>query len=162
MDDLGHIHQANWFLRGMGFKPPRPDLSRSADRLKAGLFRRLSGRERFPCGSLSWRRADKMAGQMRQRCFGKAACGSVRRRIVARVPSPHGTLAGGRPIPVGADCDPPSDGRAMAPFAALADRRLPRNTPAPGALHDEGDRGPLRTVCDLNESKAGSVTMTAV
>lgn len=43
MDDLGHVHQANWFLRGMGFKPPRPDLSRSADRLKAGLFRCLSG-----------------------------------------------------------------------------------------------------------------------
>src|SRR5271166_275267 len=31
-DDLAHAHQANWFLRRLGLKPPPPDLSRPTDR----------------------------------------------------------------------------------------------------------------------------------
>ena len=101
----------------------------------------------------SWPRADKMAGQMRQRCF-RQGCVRVSppqdQSPSPRVFPPHGCALAA----------PELAGRPSPPaIAILADRRLPMNTPA---LYDEGDSRPLRTVCDLNESKAGSVRMTAV
>jgi hypothetical protein len=43
-DDLAHAHQANWFLRRLGLKPPPPDLSKPTDRLKAAIFRQMAGK----------------------------------------------------------------------------------------------------------------------
>ena len=43
-DDLAHAHQANWFLRRLGLKPPPPDLSKPTDRLKASIFRKMAGK----------------------------------------------------------------------------------------------------------------------
>jgi hypothetical protein len=43
LDDISRVHQANLFLRSVGFRPPFPDLSTRRDRIKAGLFRQISG-----------------------------------------------------------------------------------------------------------------------
>ena len=43
LDDISRVHQANLFLRSVGFRPPFPDLSTRRDRIKASLFRGISG-----------------------------------------------------------------------------------------------------------------------